>query len=114
MAVRDNKVILAIRGLDKLGVDPNNIKIVDSLDAEEEEEEGSTDGLKKLKLVSLPSHKKNFKKEGIFGEKFRLPYTRKVIQGQTSSRLFPSSLLRKTLQSSAGWSLRGRGATQSM
>ena len=66
-----------------LVTDPNNIKIVTSLDAKVEE--GSNDGLKKLKLVSLPRHKKIFKTEGIYADKFRLPYIRQVKQGPTSS-----------------------------
>ena len=83
MVVRDNEVILEISGLDKWGIDPNNIKVVDSLDAEDEEVEeeeggGSHDRLKKLKLISVARHEKNFMRDGIFGEKFRSRYTNQV------------------------------------
>ena len=83
VVVRDNEVILGIPGLDKWGVDLNSIKVVDSLDAEDEEVEeeedgGSHDGLKKLKLISLARHGKNFMRDGIFGEKFRSRYTNQV------------------------------------
>ena len=82
MEVRDNQIILEIRGLDTWGIDPNNIKIIDSLDAEEEVEEeqgqGSAGGLKQLKIVGLRSQEKRFRKDGSFGEKFRLKYTKQV------------------------------------
>ena len=82
MVVKDSEVVLEIRGLDTWGIDPTNIKCVDYLDAEEVEEEegqGSCDGLKRLKIVSLPGKEKNFRTDGAFGEKFRQRYTAQVM-----------------------------------
>ena len=77
MEVRDNKVILKIQGLDTWGIDPQNIKIVDvdSLDAEEEEEEPTLLGLKRLKIVGLCRQQKDFKTSECYSEKFRKKYT---------------------------------------
>ena len=79
MVEKDNEVILILHGLPR-DIDWDNSKVVDSLDEEEEEEEvdDSNNPLKKLKLVSLATQDKNFKKDGCYREKFRTPYTAQV------------------------------------
>ena len=72
---KDNEVILIVHGLPK-DTDWDNIKVVNS-DAEEEVGD-SINRLKKLKLVSVATQDKKFKKDGCYREKFRTPYTAQV------------------------------------